>query len=225
MSDNYMTYPNDHERLNSSLFFHLEKKILDFCLQRTPDYISPNMLTLAGFAGALIAFLAFILCNWSSLFLPVAALGIFLHWFGDSMDGSLARFRGIERPKSGYMIDHSFDLISNALMFLGLGLSPYFTFFSAILAISMYYLFSAFTYLKVLAMSQHTMSYAGMGATELRILIVIWAIIAWFFGPSLLQSQIFGYRSLDFIICILWSLCFLFLSCSILSQVRAIWND
>jgi archaetidylinositol phosphate synthase len=220
-----MTQNNDHERQNSSILARTEKRILVSLVRKFPDYVTPNMLTLLGFFGALVAFFAFLLCNWSAAFLPVAAFGIFLHWFGDSTDGTLARFRGIERPQYGYMIDHSFDLISNALMFIGLGLSPYFTFFSAVLAISMYYLFSAFTYLKVAAMAQHTLAYGGLGATEMRLLIICWAIIAWFFGPTIFNSELFGFRSLDFIVCVLWSLSFLFLCFFILAQLKDIWRD
>ncbi len=220
-----MTSNNNHERQNSSVFSFSEKQLLNFIVARLPDYVTPNMLTLLGFLGALIAFVAFLLCNWSSIFLPFAVLGIFLHWFGDSTDGSLARFRGIERPQFGYMIDHSFDLISNALMFIGLGLSPYFTFFSSLLAISMYYLFSAYTYLKVVAMAQHTLSYGGMGATELRILIIFWAFFALLCGPAVVNSQLLGYRALDVIVCSLWALSFLMLSFIILKQLSQIWRD
>jgi archaetidylinositol phosphate synthase len=220
-----MTSENNHERLNSSALYLSEKEILDFIVRRIPENIGPNDLSIIGLAGALIAFFGFILCNFSQSFLPVAGFGIFLNWFGDSTDGTLARYRGIERPKFGYLIDHSFDLVSNALMFIGLGLSPYFTFFSSLLAISMYYLFSAYTYLKVLAISKHTLSYGGMGATELRVLLVVWAIIAAIFGEDMINSQFLGYRTLDTVICFLWTFCLCFLCYNIFRQIRDVWKD
>ena len=220
-----MTAEKDHERLNSSALYLSEREVLEYIVRRIPLNIGPNDLTITGFIGAFVAFVAFILCNISDAFLPIAGLGIFLNWFGDSTDGTLARYRGIERPKYGYLIDHSFDLISNALMFVGLGLSPYFTFFSALLAISMYYLFSAYTYLRVLAMSQHTLSYGGMGATELRILLFVWAIIASLIGPGMIEAEILGHRALDTVVCALWIFFFIFLCYTILEQLKDVWQD
>lgn len=220
-----MVAENEHERENKSALHLSEKDILEYIVRRIPSNITPNDLTIIGFAGAVIAFVAFLLCNISDVFLPIAGFGVFLNWFGDSTDGTLARHRGIERPKLGYMIDHSFDLISNALMFIGLGLSPYFTFFASLLAMSMYYLFSAYTYLKVVAMAQHTLSYGGMGATELRVLMVIWTIVAFEFGPSMFDADFYGYRMLDAVICGLWFLCLISLFYIILKQLKVIWHD
>lgn len=220
-----MSSQKNHERLNSSALNLSEKELLDFIVRRIPSYIGPNDLSVIGLIGALISFIGFLLCNLSQAFLPVAGFGIFLNWFGDSTDGTLARYRGIERPKFGYLIDHSFDLISNALMFIGLGLSPYFTFFSSLLAISMYYLFSAYTYLKVLTLSKHTLSYGGMGATELRLMMVVWAIIAALFGQDMINSQLLGHRTIDAVICTLWIVCLLFLCYTIFQELRDVWKD
>ena len=48
-----------------------------------------------------------------------------LNWFGDSLDGSLARARQIERPRYGYYLDHLVDAVSTAAIAIGIGVSPY----------------------------------------------------------------------------------------------------
>ena len=102
-------------------------------------------------------------------FLWAVVVGLFLNWFGDSLDGTLARHRGIERPRYGFLLDHSSDLIAQSLIVVGLGISPYFTLPSALFVLSLYLLMSSYTYLRVATEGVHRLSYGGMGATEFRI--------------------------------------------------------
>ena len=80
----------------------------------------------------------FLACHWSPWFISVVIAGLAMNWFGDLLDGSLARHRAIERPRYGFLLDHSSDLIAQSLIVVGLGVSPYFTLPSALFVLSLY---------------------------------------------------------------------------------------
>lgn len=200
--------PVHHVRVNNSFLGTHERNILRSLAAKTPPAVTPDLLTLLGLIGALLVLVGFAACNVSPWFVSLAILGLFLNWLGDSLDGTLARYRKIERPDFGYFLDHSCDLISQTFIFVGLGLSPYFTLFSAQLALSMYLLMTSFTYLKVLVLKTHHLSYYGVGATELRLLVIAWALFALWYGPGLIDAQFMGARVIDVTIFSLWSLVF-----------------
>ncbi|OYY68772.1 MAG: hypothetical protein B7Y47_13295 [Sphingomonas sp. 28-63-12] len=212
--------PVHHLRVNNSFLGTHERNILLSLAARTPSTVTPDRLTLLGLVGAFVVMLGFAACRASPWFVSVAILGLFLNWLGDSLDGTLARYRKIERPDFGYFLDHCCDLISQAFIFLGLGLSPYFTLFSALLALSMYLLMTSFTYLKVLILKTHHLSYYGMGATELRLLVIAWALFALWYGPGLIDTQFMGVRVVDLTIFTLWSLVFLAFMWKVWSDVK-----
>lgn len=219
------TEKTDIERVNKSFLALRERQLLNWLVARTPQAITPNHLSLLGLGGAVLAGVCFAACNISNLFIVPAAFGVFLNWLGDSLDGSLARFRKIERPEYGYLIDHSIDLIANSFMFLGLGLSPYFTLFSALLAMAMYFLFSSYTYLKVVVKNTHNLSYGSMGATELRILIISWSLIALAMGPGLIEATAYHYRIIDLVIGSLWSCVLMGLFVLMGKDLSKIWSQ
>jgi archaetidylinositol phosphate synthase len=187
-------------RKNSSFLAFRERVLLAAIVRRLPASMTPDQLTIIGLIGAAVAALGFVLSNWSSGFLFFVILGLLLNWFGDSLDGTLARYRGIERPRHGFFIDHSSDLIAQSAIIMGLGCSPYFTLSSALFVLSLYLLISSYTYIKVATTGIHHLSYGGLGATEFRILIAAWAIFAEFAGPSFVQGRIMGFAGLDVVI-------------------------
>jgi len=210
--------PVHHVRVNNSFLATQERNALLWLAARTPSAVMPDHLTLLGVVGAVLVMVGFLACRISPWFVSLAILGLFLNWLGDSLDGTLARHRKTERPDFGYFLDHSCDLISLTFIFVGLGLSPYFTLFSALLALSMYLLMSSFTYLKVLVLKTHHLSYYGMGATELRLLLMAWALFALWFGPDLVDASFMGLRRIDITIFALWSLVFL-------AFIWKVWSD
>lgn len=212
--------PVHHVRVNNSFVGTYERKLLLWLAGRMPPAVTPNKLTLLGLAGAALALAGFAASNASPWFLSLAILGLCINWLGDSLDGTLARYRKIERPDFGYFLDHACDLISQTLIFVGLGFSPYFTLFSALLALSMYLLMTSFTYLKVLILKTHHLSYYGMGATELRLLLIGWALFALWFGPNLIDTRFMGLRCIDIIIFALASLVFIAFMWKVWSDVR-----
>jgi len=210
--------PVHHVRVNNSFLATQERNALLWLAARTPSVVTPDQLTLLGLAGAFLVLVGFAASQASPWFVCVAILGLFLNWLGDSLDGTLARHRKIERPDFGYFLDHSCDLVSQTFIFVGLGLSPYFTMFSALLALSMYLLMTSFTYLKVLILKTHHLSYYGMGATELRLMLTAWALFALWCGPGLIDARFMGLRGIDVTIFALWSLVFL-------AFIWKVWSD
>lgn len=198
-----------HQRVNRGLLAKPERHALRWLAGRAPAWVVPDHLTAVGVAGAVLVMVGFVSANLSPFFVILAIFGLLLNWYGDSLDGTLARYRGIERPRFGYFIDHSCDLISQTFIFIGLGFSPYFTLFSALLALSMYLLMSSYTYLKVMILRTHQLSYGGMGATELRVAIGCWSLFAIWFGPDLTSARVMRYAVLDEAIGGMWMLVFL----------------
>jgi archaetidylinositol phosphate synthase len=187
-------------RRNESLLSRGEQKFIATLLENIPRTVTPLHLTLFGVTGAAVTFLGFVGCNWSAAFLLLVPIGLFMHWFGDSLDGALARYRRIERPRFGFLIDHTTDLVTQTMMLAGLGLSPYFTMTSALLVLSMYLLFSAFTYIRVVVDHVHQLAYGGLGGTEFRIMLAAWALGAHTLGPSIQLPKIGSYSTLDVVV-------------------------
>jgi archaetidylinositol phosphate synthase len=164
-------------RESRSLLTKVERSTIDSILPYIPKAISPDHLTYLGLGGAILTGLGLGLCSFSAAFLTLALLGLFLNWFGDSFDGSLARFRASERPRYGFLIDHSIDLISTTFILIGFGFSPYLPFHSACFILVMYLLFCGVVYVKVAADGVHKLDFAGIGATEFRLMIAAWALV------------------------------------------------
>lgn len=209
-----------HVRVNNSFLATHERNALGWLAARAPSSVTPDHLTLLGLVGAFLVLVGFAASRASPWFVSLAMLGLLLNWLGDSLDGTLARYRKIERPDFGYFLDHSCDLISQTFIFVGLGLSPYFTLFSALLALSMYLLMTSFTYLKVLILRTHHLSYYGMGATELRLLLIAWTMFALWYGPGLIEARFMGLTRIDLTIFILWSLVFIVFMWKVWSDTR-----
>jgi phosphatidylglycerophosphate synthase len=194
--------------LNTSVLASGERALLKAIVLRLPAWTTPDQLTALGLLGAAATGAGFLLCHWSAAFVLLVVAGLFLNWFGDSLDGTLARHRAIERPRYGFLLDHSSDLIAQSLIVVGLGASPYFTLPSALLVLSLYLLMSSYTYLRVATEGVHRLSYGGMGATEFRILVACWTVFAWWMGPDLVTARFHELAGLDVAIGLLSALAF-----------------
>jgi phosphatidylglycerophosphate synthase len=129
-------------------------------------------LTLTGFVGALICGLAYGASWLSSSFLWLASAGLIINWFGDSLDGTLARFRKIERPRYGFFIDNTTDFLSLLCVFFGLGISPYMRFGVACLGLVAYYMASFFNLIRSFDTQVMQIGYYGIGPTEIRLALI-----------------------------------------------------
>ena len=113
------------QRIQQNILAVSERRLLTWLASRMPPSVTPDRLTSIGFIGAALVAAGYALSAFYVGWLWLSVVAYFINWFGDSLDGSLARFRKIERPKFGYFIDHSTDALGNMLIVLGLGLSPF----------------------------------------------------------------------------------------------------
>src|SRR5438309_9083370 len=156
-------------RINTSWVIPVERPLVAWLAARLPASIKPDHLTLIGFIGALVCGIAYG-ASWLSLdLLWVASAGLVINWFGDSLDGTLARFRKIERPRYGFFIDNATDLLSQLCIFIGLGISPYMRFDVACLGLAGYYMASFFNLVKSIDTHVIKIGFYGIGPTEIRL--------------------------------------------------------
>ncbi|WP_051390086.1 CDP-alcohol phosphatidyltransferase family protein [Bradyrhizobium sp. Ec3.3] len=166
-----------------------EQSAISAILPLIPSKVSPDHLTYLGFAGAIVTGFSLAASSLSAAFLPLAVLGLLLNWFGDSFDGSLARFRSTERPRYGFLLDHSIDLVATTFILVGLGVSPYMPFDSACFALLTYLLFCGYVYIKVAADGVHRLDFCGFGATEFRIMVALWVLMVHALGLEAFVNQ------------------------------------
>jgi phosphatidylglycerophosphate synthase len=157
------------DRSQQNFLAKSERRLLTWLCKKMPRWVTPDMLTATGVTGAGIIFIGYASSAINSSWLWLAIAGYFLHWFGDSMDGSLARFRQIERPAFGYFIDHSCDGFATFLIVAGMGLSPYVRLDAALFALVGYLLLFVHAVLAVRVLGELKLSYMAAGPTELRL--------------------------------------------------------
>ena len=160
-------------RIQTSVFNSLEKKALVWLAERMPRWVTSDMLTVIGVLGAVIVAVGYALSNWNLSWLWLASFGFVVNWFGDSLDGTLARVRNTQRPLYGFFLDHSIDGINESLMIIGAGLSPMFDMRIALLALCAYLLLSMYVYINAHLKNEFRLTYAGLGPTEFRIVVII----------------------------------------------------
>lgn len=169
-------------RINNSIFGAVERKALAWLVEHVPARVTPDHLTAFGIAGAAITLVGYALTFWSPDYLWLASLGLVFHWLGDSLDGSLARFRRIERPKYGYFLDQTIDVIGNLLICTGIGLSAYVRMDFALLALAGYHALSIYSLVRACVSGEFRVSLIGWGPTEMRLLIILMNTMIWLFG-------------------------------------------
>lgn len=185
----------EHVRINESLLRPIEKPILQWLSAHMPSWVTPDRLTALGFMGSILIFTGYGLSNRDHAYLWLASFGFVVNWFGDSLDGTLARFRHIERPHYGFFIDHSIDAIETVLVFLGLGLSPYVDYNIASLGLVAYLLCSLLSNLLLNVYGEFRISFASFGPTEFRSIAILLNTIVFFVGNPLIRLP-FGVFSL-----------------------------
>src|SRR5262249_39593525 len=102
-----------------------EQHLIEWLAPRLPRWTTPNQLTALGFAGALTALAGYLLVSWLPLTLWLVNIGLIINWLGDSLDGKVARMKGIDRPRYGLFLDQSVDVLAQLLFAVGLALSGY----------------------------------------------------------------------------------------------------
>ena len=201
-----MSKVEKHQRENDILLGFLERPALKWLAAHMPPWITPDTMTWIGIFASILIFVSYILTNISPYFLLLASLGFVLNWFGDSLDGTLARYRHMERPRFGFLIDHYVDAISAVLIFVGLGLSPYVDLVVGCMGAIAYLLMSIMVYLINYVTGIFRISNAKIGPTEVRVLAILSNTIILilgnpkinlpFFGPTTLYTLIVGFLAL-----------------------------
>ena len=171
-------------RIQENLLARNERRVLDWICLRLPARVTPDMLTFVGMAGAFMIFGGYVLSNLGGDWLWLAITGYAVQWFGDSTDGSLARFRKIERPRYGYFLDHSCDGLATTMLVVGIGLSPYVTLEVALVALTGYLLLSIHAFLSVRVLGELKLSYLNAGPTELRLMLIGLTLAMMALGPG-----------------------------------------
>lgn len=213
-----------HKRVNDILLGSLERPALQWLAAHMPSWVHSDLLTGLGFVGSLITFAGYILTNRHPSYLWLASVGFIVNWFGDSLDGTLARYRKAERPRFGFYIDHVIDVISSALVFISLGISPYVDITVACFALIGYLMLSTLVYITTYVNGVFKISYAGLGPTELRLMAIIANAVIFFIGNPVLSTPIGQLALYDIIIAIIAGLLFTFFTVSALTQIKQLVN-
>ena len=164
-------------RVHNALTAKLEKRFLIWMAQRMPAAISPDHLTFLALACQIFAGAAYALSSWDGRFLWLVNCFLFLNWFGDSLDGTLARVRNRQRPRYGFYVDHIADTFGALALMVGLGCSGYLHWEIAAGMLVCFYALSIESYLATYTTGRFHLSHGLFGPTEIRILLAVGNIL------------------------------------------------
>ena len=199
-------------RVNDTFLAPLERPALQWFCKHMPARMTPDILTVIGIIGGIVMAIAYWLCNVNKNFLWIVDLGLLINWFGDSLDGSLARYRKVERFKYGYFVDHTVDITTQTIVLLGLGISPFVQFSYALLALVGYLLLGILTYIDTAVSGVYKISYGKIGPTEVRVFLVGLNAIFYFASNPLIhlgRVSIFAFDAIVLSVAIAFFLYFL----------------
>ena len=160
-------------RIQDSVLARGEKKLLVWLASRTPLWMNSDHLTVLGLLAMLGAGIGYWRAGVNREWLWVVNACILINWYGDSLDGTLARVRDVQRPKYGYYVDHIVDALSACFLFGGLGLSGFMTHAVAFALLLSYLLLAIESYLAAYSLGEFRIAHFGFGPTELRILLIV----------------------------------------------------
>ncbi|HEY7168649.1 MAG TPA: CDP-alcohol phosphatidyltransferase family protein [Candidatus Binatia bacterium] len=208
-------------RVNDTFLAPLERPALQWLCKHMPAWMTPDILTVFGFIGGAIMAAAYWLCDVNKNFLWIVDFGLVINWFGDSLDGSLARYRGIERFKYGYFVDHTVDITTQTIVLLGLGASPFVHFNYALLALVGYLQLGILTYINTAVSGVYKISYGKIGPTEVRVFLVALNALFYFASNPTIQIGRVSILSFDAIVLLVAAAFFLyFLGFSLLRMMQ-----
>jgi phosphatidylglycerophosphate synthase len=185
----------DAERKQLSMLASAEKKTLVWLAERMPAWVNSDHLTLVGFVSMCAAGLCYWAASWDrrALLWVIAALA--LNWFGDSLDGTLARVRNRLRPRYGFYVDHVTDAIGTFFLMGGLAVSGIMTPYIGLGLLIAFLLLSIEVYLATYTIGKFHLSFWSFGPTELRLLLCVGNLAVWLRGPG---AKLFGHEFLLF---------------------------
>ncbi|MGI6423446.1 MAG: CDP-alcohol phosphatidyltransferase family protein [Candidatus Dojkabacteria bacterium] len=170
------------DTVNTGITARAEERAKEWICPRIPSWVNSDHLTVLGLVAAFIIVAGFILGFNNRIYLLLVVLGLFLNWFGDSFDGSLARYRKKTRPNYGYYIDHMIDAIVVMILAIGLGISGFARIDVALLFALVY--LGLMIHVELVTYVQNTFKYSFgvVGPTEMRI-VGVFITIYMYFAP------------------------------------------
>lgn len=166
-------------RVNTGWLATAEKRALIWMAVRLPAAINADHLTAVALAAMATAGVAFWAAQYWTPALAVVVAALALNWFGDSLDGTVARVRHHERPRYGFYVDHVLDVAGFSLLMTGLAQSSFMTPTVALSVMAAYLLVSAEIFLATAVHGVFRMSFLNIGPTELRIVLALGALTVW----------------------------------------------
>lgn len=166
----------NHARDNRSVLAAGEQRLLIWMAGRLPGRVSSDHLSALGFVGMLGAGFAFALAGTHRWALPLVVVALAINWFGDSLDGTLARVRNQQRPRYGYYVDHALDVLGTSVLFSGLAYGGLMTPTVAMALLAAYFAVMAEVFLATHVRGVFRMSFWGFGPTELRLVLSLGAL-------------------------------------------------
>jgi archaetidylinositol phosphate synthase len=186
----------DAIRIQESVTSRVERKALFWLAARMPSWINSDHLTLLGFAAMFLAGLSYWVARWNRVGLLLATFCLALNWFGDSLDGTLARTRNRQRPRYGFYVDHMIDSFGALFLMGGLGVSTYVDWRIAMGLLVAFLLLSIETYLASYTLGVFRLSFGKLGPTEIRLLLAFGNVVLYFRPRAKMPGL--PYRLFDF---------------------------
>src|SRR6201998_3683945 len=185
----------DAVRVQASFTAEVERQVLAWLAARLPIWVNSDHLTLLGFTSMFLAGASYSLALTHRFGLILATLFLALNWFGDSLDGTLARLRNRQRPRYGFYVDHMIDTFGGFFLMGGLALSGLIDWRIAAGLFVAFLMLSVEVYLAAYTLGKFQLSFAKFGPTEIRILLSLGNVTLWF-RPDV---RVFGspYRLFD----------------------------
>lgn len=170
-------------RVQVSFVTAAEKRALAWLAAHMPAWVGSDHLTMVGFLAQIMVGVSYALSRYDKKWLLWGILFLALNWFGDSLDGTLARFRNRQRPRYGFYVDHVIDAIGSTALMVGLALSGYMTPIIAIALLVAFLLLAIEVYLATYTIGSFHLSFFNLGPTEIRIILAIGNIALYVRGP------------------------------------------
>ncbi|PYU15215.1 MAG: hypothetical protein DMG29_07505 [Acidobacteria bacterium] len=185
------------ERAQLSILSKLEKRCLVWMAERMPTRVNSDHLTVLGATGMFLAGLCYWYARWNRLGLLLVILFLAVNWFGDSLDGTLARVRNRQRPRYGFYVDHVSDTFGGLFLTSGLAFSGYMSTAIAAGLLIVFYMLSIEVYLATYTIGTFHLSFWIFGPTELRLVLAIGNLVLYFSDSSTVKLIGGEYRLFD----------------------------
>lgn len=160
-------------RVHGALTASVEKRALQWMAARMPGWVGSDGLTVLGLGAQVGAGVGYALARWNRWALVGVMVCIVVNWFGDSMDGTLARVRGQQRPRYGFYVDHIVDVLGAVALMVGMACSGMVHWWVAMAMLIAFLVLASESYLATYTLSRFELSQGMFGPTEIRVLMIV----------------------------------------------------